>query len=165
MRRRLLALCIGAGALAPALALGADWELVMYRLPANGHPCINDPYPEAGYVWIRRDADAASRREQLKAQVRGQNSHPDFRGPRRVQAGEVVYLVNKQIQCRSYGGKQYESSDYEFVVVKDEAALRSYMEDKQADHPDVRSYTYEAISRAPQDLDATGTSVVIGRAR
>ena len=165
MRHALCGLCIGAGALAPALAHAADWELLAYRLPDNGHPCMNDPYHEAGYVWIRKDADSAMRKQQLREQVKAENAHPDFLGARRVGGKEGAFLVTKRLRCRNYDDKSFEATDHEFLFMADEAVVRGYMDDRRKKNPDILDYTVQAISRSTQDLDATGTATVIGRAR
>lgn len=165
MRRALCGLCIGAGALAPALAQASDWELLAYRLPDNGHPCMNDPYHEAGYVWIRKDADSAVRKQQLREQVKGENAHPDFLGARRVGGKDVAFLVTKRLRCRNYDGKNFEATDHEFLFMADEAAVHHFMDDRRKKNPDILDYSVQAISRSTQELDAAGTATVIGRAR
>lgn len=164
-RRRAIAVaCIGAGVLAPALAGAADWELLAYRLPDNGHPCINDPYHEAGYVWIRKDADSARHKEQLRAQVKARNAHPDLLGPRRAGSGGA-FLVTRRLRCRSYGGESFEVTDHEFLFMADEAAVRHYMDERRKKNPDILDYTVQDIGRTPQALDAEGTATVVGRSQ
>jgi hypothetical protein len=164
-RASLAALCFLAGACAPALAHAADWELLAYRLPDNGHPCMNDPYHEAGYVWIRKDADSALHKTQLREQVKAANAHPDFLGAHRVGGKEGAFLVTKRLRCRNYDGKSFEANDHEFLFMADEASVRSYMDDRRKKNPDVLDYTVEAISRPTQELDASGTATVVGRVR
>lgn len=151
--------------LAPAAVQAAEWKLVGYLLPDNDHPCMNAPYKEVGYVWIRKGDSTKSYLDQLRATVKAQNSKASFSGPWPVQSERTVFLVTKQLRCRDYDLKPYSATSYEFVVAPDEAALAQIMAGKQKAHAEIVGYTFENISRPTQDLDKTGQATVIGRSR
>lgn len=145
-------------------AAAADWQLVGYLLPDNGHPCVNDPYVEAGYVWIRKDEGAAAHRDQLRAAVKAQNPRATMAGPWPVREDRPVFLVAKQWNCK-VDGKTYSPINYEFIAAADEAALEETMKSKMKLYREIVSYTVEKISRPVRELDQAGTPTVVGRTR
>lgn len=156
----LLALALAA---ASANAAAAEWQLVGYLLPENGHPCMNDPYTGAGYAWIRKDDAGKTHRDQLRDAVKAKNAHASLAGPWPVRAERPVFLVAKQLQCRDYDLKTYPATSYEFIAAADEAALAQAMAGKQKQYPEIVGYTFEKIARPASELDAAGTATVVGR--
>lgn len=163
--RPLLAVVLATAFLTAGTASAAEWQLLGYRLPENGHPCMNDPDTQAGYAWIRKDADSKTHRDQLRATVRAQNDKASMDGPWPVRADRPVFLVAKQLRCRDYDLKTHSATSYEFIAAVDESALESIMASKQKMHAEVVGYTFEKISRPARELDAEGTATVVGRAR
>lgn len=156
----LLLACLGA-----TTAHAAEWVFVGYRLLENGHPCINDPYTKAGYVWIRKDENTKSHQEQLKATVKAENAKADIEYPRAVRPGQSIFLVAKSVKCRDWNSKTHLVTSYMFVAAADEAGLRSHMVSEMKLYPDITDYTFEDITRSPAKLDEAGTATVIGRSQ
>ena len=146
-------------------AQAADWVFVGYRLPENGHPCINDPYTKAGYVWIRKDENTRSHQEHLKTTVKAENAKADIESPRPVRAGQSIFLVAKSVNCRDWDSKKHLVTNYMFVAAADEAGLRSRMVSEMKLYPEIADYTFEDIKRSPAKLDEAGTATVIGRSQ
>jgi len=147
-------------------AQAADWVFVGYRLPENGHPCINDPYTKAGYVWIRKDENTRSHQEHLKTTVKAENAKADIESPRPVRAGQSIFLVAKSVNCmNATTGKRQLVTNYMFVAAADEAGLRSRMASEMKLYPEIADYTFEDITRSPAKLDEAGTATVIGRSQ
>lgn len=146
-----------------ATAAAAEWQLVGYRLPENNHPCMNDPYTQAGYAWIRKDENNKTHRDQLRDTVKAQNNRASLDGPWPVRADRPVFLVAKQLRCKDYDLKAHSATSYEFITAADEAALAQIMAGKQKSQAEIVGYTFEKISRPVQELDSAGTATVVGR--
>lgn len=164
-KRALTAAGVALACLGTPTTQAADWVFVGYRLPENGHPCINDPYTKAGYVWIRKDENTRSHQEHLKTTVKAENAKADIESPRPVRAGQSIFLVAKSVNCRDWDSKKHLVTNYMFVAAADEARLRSRMASEMKLYPEITDYTFEDITRSPAKLDEAGTATVIGRSQ
>lgn len=169
LRRRLRRTAFGAlvalSTLFSQQAYAADWLFVGYLLPQTGHPCVNDPYIQAGYVWIRKDANTQSNLESLKAAVKAENPKASLESPKLVKPGKRNFLIKKSYRCTDNNAKVHLETNYDFHTDDDEAALRKYMESYMRTQPAVLDYTFEDVTRSPQELDAKGTATVVGRSK
>lgn len=152
-------------ALLASSAQAADWYFVGYLLPENGHPNVNDPYSQAGYVWIRKDENTKSHFEKLKETVKAENANASVESPVLVRPEVSIFLVAKTVNGRDWNGKVHKVTNYMFVRAPDEAGLHRRMESEKKMYPEIVDYTFTNVSRATSKLDESGQATVIGRAK